>query len=71
MIRSSRLGRWALGLLVLLAGSASLPAVDITFDFRTLPSSVASASLTSGGYTLLVTSSVNSLFPVTGPFGGL
>ena len=38
MIRSSRLGRWALGLLVLLAGSASLPAVDLyvtAFDFNT------------------------------------
>ena len=29
MIRSSLLGRWALGLLVLLAGSASVPAVDL------------------------------------------
>ena len=29
MIRSSLLGRWAIGLLVLLAGSASVPAVDI------------------------------------------
>ena len=29
MIRSSRLGRWALGLMVLLAGSASVPAVDL------------------------------------------
>ena len=38
MIRSSRLGRWALGLLVLLAGSASVPAVDLYvtgFDFNT------------------------------------
>ena len=29
MIRSSLLGRWALGLFVLLAGSASVPAVDL------------------------------------------
>jgi hypothetical protein len=29
MIRSTRLARWALGLMVLLAGSASLPAVDL------------------------------------------
>ena len=38
MIRSSLLGRWALGLLVLLAGSASVPAVDLyvtAFDFNT------------------------------------
>ena len=38
MICSSRLGRWALGLLVLLAGSASLPAVDLYvtgIDFNT------------------------------------
>ncbi|MEI7924429.1 MAG: PEP-CTERM sorting domain-containing protein, partial [Planctomycetota bacterium] len=38
MIRSSLVARWALGLLVLLAGSASLPAVDLYvtgFDFNT------------------------------------
>lgn len=71
MIRSSRLGRWALGLLVLLAGSASVPAVDIMFDLRTLPTGVASASLTSAGYTLLFTSSVNNLTRVTGTYGGV
>jgi hypothetical protein len=38
MIRSTRLARWALGLMVLLAGSASLPAVDLYvtgLDFNT------------------------------------
>ena len=38
MIRSSLVARWALGLMVLLAGSASLPAVDLYvtgYDFNT------------------------------------
>ncbi len=62
MIRSSLLARWAIGLMVLLAGSASLPAVDITYDLSTIaPWNQATASLTSGGYTLRFGSNINFL----------
>ncbi len=52
MIHTSRLRQWALGLLALVAGSASLPAIDITFDFTTQISPVTSFTLNNSGFGL-------------------
>ena len=52
MIHTSRLRQWALGLLALVAGSASLPAIDITFDFTTQISPVSSFTLNNSGFGL-------------------
>ena len=52
MIRSTRLARWALGLMVLLAGSASLPAVDIIFDLSSGVNGLSSVTKTVSGYSM-------------------
>ncbi len=55
MIRSSLAARWALGLMVLLAGSASLPAVDIAFDLSSGVNGLSTVSKTVSGYTMTLT----------------
>ena len=72
MIRSSQFGQVVLGLLVAFAGSATLRAADITFDLKQIAFNQTTSSLTSGGYTLLFTSSSGTFSGSTSPnTGGL
>lgn len=54
MFRSKLLARWFLGLFTVLTVSASLPAVDITFDLTQIPFNTTPYvySLSSNGYTI-------------------
>ncbi|MCY2932959.1 MAG: hypothetical protein NT172_02230 [Planctomycetota bacterium] len=64
MIRSSLLGRWALGLLVLLAGSASVPAVDLYVLSNNNPQG--GASVTDFGRVDSATGAYTSIASLTG-----